>query len=130
MTLEEFNNKYVYKTDRDQFGFDEVWEIPKLQADGKYYGDCESYCRFLKSKIDGFSDWKYWYCKINGEGHCLLYKDGYVIDCNIKQVTALEKYSILFNATALQKYSQFTVFSKIVLGWGFLVWLELKKYLK
>lgn len=29
MTLKEFNNKYQYKTDKDKFGFFEVWEIIK-----------------------------------------------------------------------------------------------------
>ena len=32
MTLKEFNNKYQYKTDKDKFGFFEVWDIPKLQV--------------------------------------------------------------------------------------------------
>ena len=31
MTLEEFNSKYIYKTDKEKFDFIEVWEIPKLQ---------------------------------------------------------------------------------------------------
>ena len=32
---------YKYKTDKQKFGFIEVWDIPKLQDDGFYYGDCE-----------------------------------------------------------------------------------------
>ena len=51
MTLEQFNNQYKYKSDKEKFGFFEVWDIPKLQNDGFYYGDCESYCLFLKDNI-------------------------------------------------------------------------------
>jgi predicted transglutaminase-like cysteine proteinase len=51
MTLNQFNNQYKYQTDKDKFGFFEVWDIPKLQDDGFYYGDCESYCLFLKNIV-------------------------------------------------------------------------------
>ena len=114
MTLKEFNNKYQYKTDKDKFGFFEVWDIPKLQDDGFYYGDCEDYAIFLKHNIVGFKDWSYYYCKLNGNGHCVLYKDGHIIDCNTRQVVTYEKYCSLFNITKFKKYNWFVVVSKIM----------------
>lgn len=116
MTLEEFNSKYIYKKDIDKYGFNEVWEIPKLQEDGKYYMDCEDYCLFLKNNIKHFKDWDFYFCKLNGNGHCILYKNGDVIDCNCKTILNLETYTKLYNPTDLKKYSAFTLFSKILIG--------------
>ncbi len=113
MTLEQFNSKYKYQTDKEKFGFIEVWDIPKLQDDGFYYGDCESYCLFLKNNIEQFENWDLYYCKLNGIGHCVLYKDGNVIDCNIKSIVSLEYYCKVFIATELKKYHWFVVGSKI-----------------
>ena len=123
MTLEEFNLKYRYKTDKSKFGFIEVWDIPKLQEDGFYYGDCESYCRFLKNNIEQFKDWDYHYCKVSGEGHCVLYKDGDVIDCNHKKIITLEQYMANGKVTDFRKYGRFTVISKIVVG-KVLTWIK------
>lgn len=126
MTLEEFNDKYRYESDSVRFGTKlDIWELPKdssiIQA------DCESYCRFLKSHIAEFKDWDYYYCKLNGEGHCILYKNGDVIDCNIKQVVTLEQYGLLYNPTDLIKYSWFVAASKILFSKGFLIWKRLSK---
>ena len=98
MTLEQFNNKYKYQTDKERFKTSlDIWELPK-DAD-IIRADCESYCRYLKNNIAEFKDWEYYYCKLNGNGHCVLCKDGYVIDCNIRQVVTYEKYCSLFNIT-------------------------------
>lgn len=115
MTLEEFNSKYVYKTDKDKFGFIEVWEIPKLQ-NGKYYGDCESYCLFLKKNVPEFKDWKLYFCKINGSGHCVLYKDKNVIDCNTKSVVSFGNYSKIYSVSEFNRYSRFTIVSKLLVS--------------
>ena len=123
MKLEQFNKQYQYKTDKDKFGFFEVWDIPKLQDDGFYYGDCESYCLFLKNKVAGFKDWSYYYCKVSGEGHCVLYKDGDVIDCVHKRVITLEQYMANGKITDFRKYGRFTVISKIVVG-KVLIWIK------
>lgn len=114
MTLKEFNYKYRYKTDKDKFGFFEVWDIPKLQDDGFYYGDCESYCLFLKNNIEQFKDWDLYFCKINGNGHCILYKNGDVIDCNTQKIVSFEQYCKLYKVTEFKKYNWFVVFSKIL----------------
>ena len=123
MTLEEFNLKYRYKTDKSKFGFIEVWDIPKLQEDGFYYGDCESYCRFLKNNIEQFKNWDYYYCKVSGEGHCVLYRDGDVIDCNHKRIITLEQYMANGKIADFRKYGLFTVISKIVVG-KVLTWIK------
>lgn len=31
---------YKYKSDKEKFGFLEVRDVPELQEDGFYYGDC------------------------------------------------------------------------------------------
>lgn len=116
MTLEQFNSKYRYKLDKDNFGFKEVWTMPKEKEDGLIYGDCEDYCIFLKHNVEQFKTWDYFYCKINGIGHCILVKDNLVIDCNIQRVIKLEEYYKVFSVTDFHKYSKFVIFSKFVLG--------------
>lgn len=116
MKLEEFNSKYVYKTDKDKFGFIEVWDIPELQEDGKYYGDCESYCLFLRKNVPEFKDWELCFCKINGNGHCILYKDENVIDCNIKSVVSFGNYSKIYRVSEFSRYNKFTIVSKLLVS--------------
>lgn len=113
MTLEEFNSKYKYQSDKEKYktNFD-IWEKPKLNKDGFYYGDCESYCRFLKENIEKFEEWDYYYCKLNGEGHCVLSNGALIIDCNIKQPILKDKYFQMFNITDFKKYNKFLVISK------------------
>lgn len=125
MTLEEFNKVYRYKKDIDKFGFNEVWEVPKIEDDGYVYGDCESYCRYLKKNIEWFKDWEYWYCKLNGNGHCVLIKDGMIIDCNVKDVISLDTYCKMYNVIGFKKYSLFTIGAKIMVSWGYLLWKKL-----
>lgn len=115
MTLKQFNRQYKYKTDKDKFNHKEVWDIPKLQ-DGYYYGDCEDYCIFLKHNIDDFEECDYYYCTLNGEGHCVLMKDGLIIDCNCQRIMTFDKYCQIFNASNFKKLGWFTVFSKFVFG--------------
>jgi hypothetical protein len=71
MTLQDFNSKYRYKFDKEQFGIDEVLEVIKPSADGFYYGDCESYCLTIRAKVDGFEDLELWYCRVGADGHCV-----------------------------------------------------------
>ncbi len=116
MTLEEFNSNYIYQSDKDKFNFIEVWEIPKEDSDGKIRADCESYCRYLKANILEFKDWDYYYCKLNEIGHCILYKNGDVIDCNIKNVITLEQYYHLYKVSEFKKYNPILIFIKIALA--------------
>lgn len=112
MTLKEFNDKYRYESDSVRFGTKlDIWELPK---DGDVIrADCESYCRFLKNNIDEFKDWEYYYCKLSGSGHCILYKNGDVIDCNARVILSLEQYGRIYSITELKKYNWFVVASKI-----------------
>lgn len=122
MTLKQFNRKYIYKSDKERFNISlDIWELPK-DAD-IVYADCESYCRFLKSNIKEFKDYEYYYCKLNGTGHCILYKKGNVIDCNIKSVVSLDYYLRIYDMTELKKYNWFVVFSKIAFAKGYL-WIK------
>lgn len=130
MTLNQFNNQYKYKSDKQKFGFIEVWEIPKLQDDGFYYGDCESYCLFLKNNIEQFKDWELYYCKLNGVGHCVLYQDGNIIDCNIRNIVTLEVYSKTYCITEFKKYNNFVVLCKLLVGAMITLFRGKNKWLK
>lgn len=116
MILEQFNKQYKYKTDKDKFGFFEVWDIPKLQDDGFYYGDCEDYCIFLKHNIAGFENWNYYYCTLNNEGHCVLSDGAYIIDCNCKKIMRTYDYKEKYKIYDFKKYNRVTIFSKFVFG--------------
>lgn len=123
MELQEVNDKYTYITDKEKFNTSlDIWEI---LGEDNWKGDCESYCLTLKAKISQFKDWELWYCKINGNGHCILYKNGDVIDCNIKKIIPLEQYYILFKISDLKKYHWFVILSKKLFTRGFLVWKKL-----
>jgi len=114
--LEEFNKVYRYKKDIDKFGFNEVWELPSIDKDGFIYGDCESYCIYLKNHLEYFNDWDYYYCKLNGNGHCVLYKNGDIIDCNTKRVVTTELYYKMFIVTEFKKYNWIIVQTKLLVG--------------
>lgn len=114
MILEQFNKQYKYKSDKEKFNTSlDMWELIEPNKEGIYEGDCESYCRTLKHLDKSFKDWDYYYCKLNNNGHCILYKDGNVIDCNIRRIVTYEKYCSLFNITKFKKYNWFVVGSKI-----------------
>ena len=113
MNLKDFNSRYKYQSDIEKYGFSDVWEIIKPNAEGIYKGDCESYARTLKNLIPEFKDWEYYYCKLSGNGHCILHNNCDVIDCNVKRVVSLEQYNRMFTITELKKYHWFVISSKI-----------------
>ena len=114
MTLDEFNKRYIYVSDRDKFGVSDVWEVLEPNKYGLYEGDCESYALTIRKLVPEFSDWELYYCKLSGNGHCVLVKDGYIIDCNIKRPVSLTEYHSYFNTTDYIKYGWFVVFSKLL----------------
>lgn len=121
MILEEFNLKYSYQSDTEKYGTSlDVWEIIEPDSEGNYRGDCESYARTLKNLVSEFKDWEYYYCKLYGEGHCVLYKDGKVIDCNIRKIISLEDYCKVYNVTEFRKYSILQVACKVLVAKGYL----------
>lgn len=122
MTLKDVNKRFIYKLDIEQFRVKELW-TGLQEVDGKLVGDCEDYCITLKRNVKEFKDYEYYYCKLNGIGHCILYKNGNVIDCNIKSVVTLGHYLKIYGMTELKKYNWFVVFSKIVFGKGYL-WIK------
>ena len=123
MNLKQFNNKYIYQSDKEKFNTSlDVWEIIK-PINGVYYGDCESYCRTLKHLDKQFRDWNYYYCKLNGIGHCILYKNGDIIDCNTQKIVSFENYCKMYKVTEFKKYNWFVVFSKILFSKAY-VWIH------
>lgn len=114
---------YKYKSDKEKFNTSlDIWEIIK-PINGVYYGDCESYCRTLKHLDKSFKDWNYYYCKLNGEGHCVLYKKGDVIDCNNQKIVSFEQYCKMYKVTEFKKYNWFVIFSKILFSKAY-VWIH------
>lgn len=126
MTLEKFNKKYIYKQDIDKYGFKEVWLEPK-EVDGVYEGDCEDYCIYLKRNIAEFKDWDYYYCKLNGEGHCVLSDGVNIIDCNCKRVMTKDAYVGAYKPTDLKRLNWFIVGSKFYLGYIVITLNTIKK---
>lgn len=118
MTLEDFNKNYIYVSDIVNHKRVEHWTVISPDPDGKYRGDCEDYLLTLIDKVDGFHRLELWYCKLNGEGHCIgrlpgpycptrgIY--GMWIDCNTKKLVR----SLPFNFTEKRKFSWFKVFVK------------------
>ena len=128
LDLEELNNKYSYLSDGNKYKtkFD-IWELPEANANGEFQGDCESYCRLLKNNTKEFKDWSYYYCKLNNEGHCVLFKNGNIIDCNIRRVVSFDQYCKFFryNVTDFKKYNKLQILSKILFSKIFLTWRRL-----
>ena len=114
MTLQQLNNKFRYKTDKEQYGISEYWEELKTSPDGYMYGDCETYSITLKRRVDGFQNWKYWYCKLNDGGHCVLVSpDGStVIDNNIQKPIMPIEYIDMYTITNFRKYKWYELLWK------------------
>ena len=112
MTLEEFNSKYVYTSDKEKYGFSDVWEIISPNSEGYYLGDCESYCLTLKYKVEGFSNLELYYCKYNGEGHCIGKLGEQWIDCGLQRFVA----TLHPLYTDIRKYWLIEIWSKRLYG--------------
>lgn len=83
MTLQQFNKNYIYTAD----GTLDNWQVLE-EVDGKYKGDCEDYCLTLQAKVEGFENIELYYCKYNGEGHCIGKLDDLWIDCGLQRLVA------------------------------------------
>lgn len=94
MNLAEFNSRYVYQTDKEQFGIDEVWEVMEPNVHGLYTGDCESYCLTLIDRVDGFQEMELWYATFGNYkyGHCVGKLGDKWIDCNTKKLVDFFNY--------------------------------------
>lgn len=112
MTLKELNSKYVYVTDTNKYGRIEHWTEMTLNEDGHYYGDCEDYSITVKCNIEGFQDWDYYWCRLNGGGHCVLSNGTEVIDNNVRKVVKLEEYIKMFTVTEWRKFTKVELAAK------------------
>lgn len=118
MTLENLNKNYIYTSD----GILDSWTVIE-PVNGKYEGDCEDYCLTLQAKVDGFKNLELYYCKCNGQGHCIGKLDGQWIDCGLQQL--VDTLPPLY--TDIRKYWLIEIWSKKLCGKVFR-WLN--KYLK
>lgn len=112
MQLTDFNKNYQYVTDTDKYGRVEHWTIIKPDANGIYTGDCEDYVLTLKDQVEGFSDIDLYYCKIQGNGHCVGVRGNMIIDCNNKSWMDIDSYTRTYNMTDLKKYRWFVLLFK------------------
>jgi hypothetical protein len=113
MTLIELNSKYIYVTDEERYGINEYWN--ELEYDGiNFWGDCESYAITIKRYIKGFEDYNYYYCKLNGVGHCLLVSPDelYCIDNNVKRKIPLNLYESTYIVDGLRPYKWYELWWK------------------
>lgn len=107
MTLKEFNIKYIYTAD----GTLDSWTVIK-PIEGKYKGDCEDYCLTLQAKVEGFEKLELYYCKYNGEGHCIGKQNGKWIDCGLQSLVE----SLPTQYTDLRKYWKIEIVIKKLIG--------------
>lgn len=114
MTLKDFNEKYEYKSDKDKFGYTEVWEVGTPDKDGVYRMDCESYMLTLLDLDLISSETELYYCKINGEGHCIGVLGDKVIDCNCQEWMHINNYTEKYNMTNMRKYWKVEIWYKLV----------------
>ena len=129
VTLQEFNNRWKYKTDLEKYGVKELWEEPKPNSNGEYESDCESYSIFLKRNIDGFKDWWYYYCKLNGEGHCILMsnKNSMMIDNNTKEIVHIQEFELMYDITNIRPYKWYELIWKFGTAKLILMYLRTKR---
>jgi predicted transglutaminase-like cysteine proteinase len=123
MTLDELNRRFVYKLDSEQFGFNEVW-LGLQDVDGKLVGDCEDYAISVKNKVPGFKDWNYYWCRMNGEGHCILSNGVDMVDNNVQRVISLDKYKKMCEVTELRPYKWYELVWKFGSAKVLSVWLN------
>ena len=114
MTLQEVNSRFKYISDRGQYGRTEHWaELEEM--DGELVGDCESYAMTLKNQVEEFKDYDYWFCRLNGGGHCILMNGSKVIDNNCKSVMSLDTYMSKYAVADLSKYTKLGVWYRITI---------------
>jgi predicted transglutaminase-like cysteine proteinase len=128
MTLDELNKVFIYKTDLEQYGVNEYWEEGRLSFDGKMYMDCESYAITLKKNVAMFNDWDYYWCRLNGDGHCILVSHcgSMMIDNNTKQVTLLSQYERMYTITELRPYKWYELIWKFGSAKVLKLWFQIK----
>jgi hypothetical protein len=85
MTLEELNKRFVYKTDEKRLNVYEDWSIPKIQDDGKIYGDCEDYLLALIFLCNIKVEIYFAVNKVSGAGHVIGKLNNQYIDNNTKK---------------------------------------------
>jgi len=90
--LSELNSKFIYTTDKEQYGTYEYWIELDLNRE-KVKGDCEDYALTIKKEFGGMI----YICKYKGSGHAILkLKNGQFVD-NIQKrpVDKLDKHYTL-----------------------------------
>jgi predicted transglutaminase-like cysteine proteinase len=127
MTLDELNRRFLYVTDKVRYGVEEYWN-PLEESDGNLYGDCESYAITLKREVPLFEDWNYYWCRMNGDGHCILVSPcgSMMIDNNTRNVTLLSQYERLYTITELRPFKWYELLWKFGSAKVLSIWFKIK----
>jgi len=114
MLLEDFNQRYTYVSDSEQYGVGDLWEVIEPNTEGMYAGDCESYIATLIAKVAGMKGLEPWYCKyISPDGsavaHCIGRdpSTGLYIDCNYQKFVTFEQLSKEQGWQTYRKFGKF-----------------------
>lgn len=121
--LEDINNRFVYTSDKDQFGKKDKWHLMKSDR-GELYGDCEDYSYTLLWMLEGKSLFKVfwslltkkselWYCfSPSGVGHAVLkYEDKWIDNIQRRFVDDLE----ILGYKMVSRWCVFTIFFKALI---------------
>jgi predicted transglutaminase-like cysteine proteinase len=127
MTLDTINSKFTYVTDKEMWGVDEYW-CGLMESDGELWGDCEDYAITLKNNIIQFKEWKYYWCKMNGQGHCILVnpQETLMIDNNTKEITFINDFERVYTITELRPYTKLELLWKFTQAKVLSVWFKIK----
>lgn len=66
--VHEFNERWQYRYDKEQYGHADAWHIIHELTDGKYVGDCEDYALTLLWQFEDKSWLKFWWAIFTGKG--------------------------------------------------------------
>lgn len=92
--LDKVSKGFTYETDQEQYGMSEKWVMPSASFTGNVpvTGDCEDFalaCRKLCRNI-GLQT-RLVICTLNGEGHCVLECNGWILDNNHNRVATRDE---------------------------------------
>ena len=72
--IKDFNAKWKYRKDKDQYGMADAWKIIYSEdGEGKYVGDCEDYALSILWRLAGRSQLKMWWLLVTHQaGICCV----------------------------------------------------------
>ncbi len=90
--VNDLARRFVYTTDKEQYGAVEEWRVPDTQPDGSVHDDCDGFVTKLRHDLweDHGLIVDVIFCMIPTRegygGHAVAYFNGYLADCNHRTV--------------------------------------------